>query len=400
MDKKNGTAKGGWKNMKITSESRKCLMTGDEAVSLAAIHAGCRFYAGYPITPASEIMDGFAKSNKKLFENSGGIFIQMEDEIASICAIIGASLGGKKVMTATSGPGFSLMMEGISYAKAIEAPCVIVDVMRVGPSTGQATRPAAQDIMQARWGHHGDGEIIALCPASVQEAYNLTIHAFNLAEMYRVPVIILMDGFIGHLVESITIPEEIKVFDRKKNDKKPIFGPYSGFSIPNMPEFGTSKELLVTGTIHNKYGERCAADPEIADKSIDYFCSKVEKNEQKIRKLVGFNEFFTDGADTLLISYGAVSRSALWAVKEIHRLDKESAIGLLDLKVLWPFPDELIQEYAKECSCFVVPEMNMGQYVREVQRFKPKELVFRYNEVRGESIHPLRILKFIQKGGF
>lgn len=385
--------RGGWENISPILGSGRFLMTGNEAVARAAIDSGCRFFAGYPITPSSEIMGYLTNAYKSIYDSLGGVFIQMEDEIASMGAVIGASWAGVKVMTATSGPGFSLMQENISYAIMTETPCVIVDVMRVGPSTGQATRPAAGDIMQARYGHHGDGEIIALCPASVQEAYDLTVKAFNLSEIYRVPVIILMDGFIAHLIENIVIPEKIDVFERIYIPGAPVFGPC--VETPSMSKLGDGETLLISGTIHTQTGERRSVDGQTANKLTRYLRDKIRDKEKDIRNLVGVNEYFMEDARDLVITYGAVSRSALWAIKEVRR--RGDKIGLLGLRVIWPFPDSLIKEYASKYDFFIVPEMNQGQLIREVGRFKEEELIIPYNEVSGDNIYPHVILNLLER---
>ena len=253
-------------------------LSGNEAAAEGAIAAGCRFYAGYPITPSSEIME---RMPLRLRE-AGGVFIQMEDEIASISAVIGASWAGAKAMTATSGPGFSLMQESIGYAAFTETPCVIVDVQRAGPCTGQATKVGSGDIMQAKWGSHGDYQVIALSPWSVQEMYDLTLRAFNLSERYRVPAMVLSEETVGHLRENISIPARIEVWDRKKGKGEAPFGTKEEDGVPPMPAFGEGERLAITGSTHDAYGFRKTDEPEVHAELVERINRKIIKNRQKI----------------------------------------------------------------------------------------------------------------------
>lgn len=338
-------------------------MDGDHSCCEGAISAGCRFVAGYPITPSTEIVERIAAR----FPHIGGLFIQMEDEIASSIAIIGAAWAGKKVMTVTSGPGFSLMMEHIGYAAMTETPCVFVDVQRGGPSTGLPTLPAQGDIMQARWGSHGDYEIIALSPNSSQESYDLTIHAFNLSEMYRVPVIILLDECVGHMTEKVVIPPEdqIKIVDRRYTDKKPseylMYGT-NGTMVPDMVKAGDGFNFHVTGVTHDEEGFPDIT-PQAQEKLVTRLVDKIRKNSSKIEM---FEEINTENADVVLITFGITSRVALKAL-EMAR-DAGIKAGMLRLQVIWPFPEKRVAELAGKVQALVVPEMNLGQIVYEVER--------------------------------
>jgi len=281
-------------------------MSGDLACAEGALAAGCRFFGGYPITPATEIAERMARRMPEV----GGIYIQMEDEIGSIAAVIGASYAGKKAMTATSGPGFSLMQENIGLAVMTEAPLVIVDIMRGGPSTGQPTMPGQQDIMQAKWGSHGDYEIIALAPSSVQEMFDLTIECFNLAEIYRVPVILLADEIIGHMWERVKIPppDEIVIVNRKKpkvppNEYHPL--------VPPMACFGEGYRFHATGLTHDEKGEPKTVSIEEQNKLVRRLCDKIRKNADKIIKV---EEVMLEDAEVAVIAYGIASRAALSAV--------------------------------------------------------------------------------------
>ncbi|MEO0102166.1 MAG: 2-oxoacid:acceptor oxidoreductase subunit alpha [candidate division WOR-3 bacterium] len=365
-------------------EPKRYFLSGNIACAEGALAAGCRFYAGYPITPSSEIMEHMAKRLPEV----GGVFIQMEDEIGSISACIGASWAGAKAMTATSGPGFSLMLEGIGYALMTETPCVIVDVQRQGPATGQATRPGQGDIMQARWGAHGDYRIIALSPWSVQEMYDLTISAFNLSEKYRVPVILLSDEVVAHLKESILIPEEIKLFDRKKDKGLPPFG---NDLVPPMPTFGEEANLLVTGSTHNEWGIRKVQDPDVSEKLVVRLCEKIEKNKKEI---VRFETFFTDDCEICLISFGITARSAAYAVSLLRQEGIKA--GLFRPITIWPFPEEDLKEITTSAKKILVCEMNRGQIIEEVKKILCNKEVFGLFKTRGEAIYPWEIIEKIK----
>lgn len=367
---------------------------GDVACAEGAIAAGCRFFAGYPITPASEIAEHMAKRLPEV----GGIFIQMEDEIASISAVIGASWGGLKAMTATSGPGFSLMQENIGYACMTETPCVIVDVQRVGPSTGQATKAAQGDVMQARWGTHGDHEVIVLSPNSPQEMFDLTIKAFNLSEIYRVPVIVLADEIVGHMWEKVYVPppEEIVIRNRRKpsNFSEPVFGGISDVEVPSMPQMGNGFNLLITGSTHNEYGYRKTVDPEVHRKLVIRIVNKIRKNANKIIDVEVQN---IEDADIGVISYGCTSRSVYDTV--ILAEEKGIKVGHIRLRTIWPFPEKIVRELAERVNFILVPEMNLGQLVYEVERVVGCEAYVKaVSKIGGgEMITPEEILSEIRK---
>lgn len=352
-------------------------MQGNIACAEGALAGGCRFYAGYPITPSSEIMEHMAK---RLLE-VGGHFIQMEDEIGSICAIIGASWSGVKAMTATSGPGFTLMLEGIGYALMTETPCVIVDVQRQGPATGQATRPSQGDVMQSRWGASGDYQLIVLSPWSVEEMYYLTIEAFNLSERFRVPVILLADEVIAHLKEALVIKEEIILYEREKNQNLPPF--LGDGKIPPMPAFGEGANLLITGSTHNEWGLRKAFDPLSQELLSNHLIKKIKNYEESI---IRYEEYFLEDCEILLIAFGSVARSAL---KAIMILRKEGIkAGLFRPITIWPNGLKKIKDLIKEKKV-IVCEMNQGQLIEEVRKYK--EEVFSLFKTRGEAIYPEEI---------
>jgi len=367
---------------------------GDVACAEGAIAAGCRFFAGYPITPASEIAEHMAKRLPEV----GGICIQMEDEIASISAVIGASWGGLKAMTATSGPGFSLMQENIGYACMTETPCVIVDVQRVGPSTGQATKAAQGDVMQARWGTHGDHEVIVLSPNSPQEMFDLTIKAFNLSEIYRVPVVVLADEIVGHMWEKVYVPppEEIVVHNRREPScfSEPVFGGLSDVEVPPMPRMGSGFNLLITGSTHNEYGYRKTVDPEVHRKLVIRIVNKIRKNADKIIDVEARN---IEGADIGVISYGCTSRSVYDTV--ILAEKKGIKVGHIRLRTIWPFPEKIVKKLAERVDFILVPEMNLGQLVYEVERVVGCEThVKAISKIGGgEMITPEEILSEIRK---
>lgn len=339
------------------------ILQGNEAIVEAAIFAGCRFFAGYPITPASEIAELMALK----MPESDGIYIQMEDEIASIIGVIGAAWGGMKVCTATSGPGFSLMQEGIGYAAMTETPCVIIDVMRGGPSTGQPTLSSQQDVMQAKYGSHGDYELITLCPSSVQEAYDLTIQAFNLAETYRVPVIILSDEIVGHAREKIRISTDVEVVERKRPRNPPgTYKPYEPLEsglLDGMPAFGQGYKLLIDGQCHNEMGNRAGNDSAVSGKLVKRLCEKITLHADKLESV---EAAFIEGAEIVVVAYGSVARSALEAVKKARAQGK--TVGLIRMKILWPFPDRAIKRAISKARRIIVPEMNIGKICREVER--------------------------------
>ncbi len=338
-------------------------LDGNHAACEGALAAGCRFVAGYPITPSTEVVERIASR----FPLMGGMFIQMEDEIAASIAIHGAVWAGKKSMTVTSGPGFSLMMEHIGLAAITECPCVYVDVQRGGPSTGLPTLPGQADMMQARWGSHGDYEIIALCPQSPQECFDLAIEAFNLAETWRVPVMLMLDECVGHMTERVVIPpaDQIHVVDRRWTTKKP--GEYLPFEpgpdmVPDMAKAGDGYQLYVTGLTHNEKGYP-VMNHHAQEKLIRRLVDKIRLNAEKICRN---EEDQIEGADVVVISYGITSRVAQRAVDMAR--EKGVKVGTLRLIVAWPFPEFRIKELAPKVKAFVVPELNYGQMVFEVER--------------------------------
>jgi len=371
----------------------KHLMQGDVACAEGAIAAGCRFFAGYPITPATEIAERMAR---RMIEVSG-MFVQMEDELASMAAIIGASWAGAKAMTATSGPGFSLMQENIGLAAMTETPCVIVNVMRGAPSTGQPTEGAQQDVMQSKWGSHGDYGIIALAPASVQEMFDLTIECFNLAETYRAPTFLLADGFTGHLWERVVIPppEEIKIVERKKPlvspDKYIPFKPDKDL-VPPMAYFGEGYRVHVTGLTHNEHGYPKTDDPKIQSELVHRLSDKISKNSDKI---VRTYEFMLEDAEVAVVAYGIPSRSSLNAVKRAREAGIKA--GLLRLVTVWPFPEKKVEELSNNVKAIVVPEMNCGQVVREVERVAKETPVHFLSKIGGELHSPSDIFEVIRR---
>lgn len=369
------------------------LMQGNEAVAEGALIAGCRFYAGYPISPSSEIAEIMSARLPRL----GGRFIQMEDEIGSIAAIIGASLAGVKAMTATSGPGFSLMQENLGYASLTEVPIVVVDVMRVGPSTGMPTSPSQGDVMQARWGTHGDHPVVALAPASVQESLRLAVEAFNIAEELRVPVILLLDEVIGHMREKVILPRpgELRISERKKPAvPREQYKPYEAGEdgVPPMAIFGQGYRFHVTGLYHDERGYP-SGNPVNAERLIRRLHEKVERARQRIT----FTS--TEGvedADILVVAYGSTARAALRAVRD-SRANGIRA-GLLKLSTLWPFPAEAVRAAAEGVQHVIVPEMNLGQIAGEVERalcgaapVKP------LTKVSGQLFRPEEILSAIRQ---
>ncbi len=368
-------------------------MNGDVAAAEGALAAGCRFFAGYPITPATEVAERMSERLPEV----GGIYIQMEDEIGSICAVLGASWGGRKAMTSTSGPGFSLMMENIGLGVMTETPCVLVNVQRGGPSTGLPTLVGQQDMMQARWGSHGDYEIIALSPNSPQECFDLTIEAFNLAETYRVPVMVMTDEVVGHMTEKVVIPpaEEIHTVSRKKTKKKPgEYKPYetNGDLVPEMVEAGEGYRIHITGLTHDERGYPAVYAP-VQERMVPRLVEKIRRNTEKISKLE------TDGledAEVVVVSYGITSRVAQMAVEEARR--KGLRVGYLRLIVVWPFPERRIRELATRIKGFVVPEINLGQVVYEVERCAAGKAAAIHVPHAGGAVHdPSKILEAIEQ---
>ena len=369
-------------------------LDGDHACCEGALAAGARFAAGYPITPSTEVVERFAARVPKV----GGTFIQMEDELASSIAIQGAVWGGAKAFTVTSGPGFSLMMEHIGYAIMTETPCVFVDVQRGGPSTGLPTLPAQSDMMQARWGSHGDYEVIALCPNSPQECFALTITAFNLSEKYRVPVMFMMDECVGHMTEKVIIPpaNQIDIEPRRKTSKKPeAYKPYAvngdGSLVPEIAHAGEGYKFHVTGLTHDERGYP-AMTVAAQQKLVGRLRDKIRKAADE---LVLVEQENAADADVVVVSYGITSRVAQRAIESARA--KGMKVGKLRLKIVWPFPDQLIKKLAQRAKAFVVPELNLGQIAREVERAASGVKTVCVPHAGGGVHQPEDILKAIQE---
>lgn len=372
---------------------------GNEVCAEAALYAGLEFFAGYPITPSTEIAEQLSSTLPQM----GGKFIQMEDEISSMCAIIGASLTGRKVMTATSGPGFSLMQEALGYAIMAEIPSVIVNVQRGGPSTGNPTHVSQGDVNQARWGTHGDHAIIALTASNHQDVFENTVYAFNLAETYRTPVILLLDEVIGHMREKLVVPEkgEITIVNRLRTAVKEgvNYHPYLPREDGRLPmsDFGDVHRYNVTGLYHDMWGFP-SDDPKVVHGLVRHLVDKIQNNTYNIAK---YKEYYLEDARTVLISYGAAARSARHLV-ESRRLRGER-LGLLELQTLWPFPSGIIREKCNEARNVIVVEMNMGQILAEVKKaVNNPDKVFLANRVDGNLITDLdirNILRLIQGKG-
>lgn len=366
---------------------------GDIACAEGAIAAGCRFFGGYPITPATETAEHMSIRLPEV----GGVYLQMEDELASITAVIGASYAGVKSMTSTSGPGFSLMQENIGLAVMTETPLVIVNVMRGGPSTGQPTKTGQQDVMQAKWGSHGDYEIIAFAPSSVQEMFDLTIEAFNLSEQYRCPTFVMADETIGHLRERLVIPEpdDLRIVDRKKPSGKPEqYEPFKPDSdlVPPMACFGEGYRFYATGLTHDETGHPQTDSADQQSKLVKRLCDKIRNNANKIVKV---RREFLDDAEICVIAYGSVARSAIASVRRAR--NQGIRTGFLGLTTLWPFPEKEVEKVAKQVQHIIVPEMNYGQIVREVERRADYRKVTSLPKL-GEEIHkPDEILAEIRR---
>ncbi len=367
------------------------LIQGNEAVVEGALAAGCRFFAGYPITPASEIAELFAERMPQV----GGVFIQMEDEIASLGAVLGASLAGAKAMTATSGPGFSLMQENLGFGCIAEIPCVIVNVMRAGPSTGLPTSPAQGDVLQARWGTHGDHPIIVLAASSVWDCFTLTVEAFNLSEKYRVPVILLSDAIVAHTRETIELPDPgtLKIVDRVKPTMPPEwYIPYQDnpTGVPPMAAFGDGYRYHVTGLIHDVRGFPTQRVDEITS-----FMSRLfRKITQGFQEIFITSGFMLEDAEYAVIAYGSVARAAKRAIREAR--DRGIKAGLLQLITLFPFPKRTVQGVLSKSKGVLVPEMNLGQISREVKRVNEcMTKVYKLNRIDGQGIKPQEILAAI-----
>ena len=368
------------------------LMQGNEAVAEGALAAGMRFFAGYPISPSSEIAETLARRLPQV----GGTFIQMEDEIASISAIIGASIAGVKSMTATSGPGFSLMQEGIGFAAMAETPTVIVNVQRVGPSSGVATAPAQGDVMQARYGTHGPHPMIALAPASVKECFDVTVKAFNLSERYRTPAVILCDAVIGHLREVVTLPsaDDVEIVNRSRPTSPPgTIRPFEAASdgVPAIPDFGTGYRFHITGLFHDDTGFP-VTNPMVVQRATERLLRKVEDHREEMT-YVAYH--YMDDAEIAVISYGCSARSARAAVKAARA--RGIKVGLVRLITLWPFPEQVITSIAERSPRLVVAEMNLGDIANEVRRVtRNSVLISRVNRHDGLLITPEQVLSGIE----
>jgi len=368
-------------------------INGDEACTEGALAAGCNFFAGYPITPATEVAETMSRRLPKL----DGTYVQMEDEIASIAAVLGAAWGGAKSMTSTSGPGFSLMMENIGLGVITETPCVVVNIQRGGPSTGLPTTCGQGDIMQAKWGSHGHYEIIAISPSSPQEMFDFTIRAFNLAETFRIPVLIMADEVVGHTLERVTIPaaEKIKVIDRKKPTEPPTtYLPYKTDSslIPVLPDAGDGYRIHITGLTHDERGYP-VPDAGTQEVLITRLINKIRKNRDKI---IDYEDYFLDGAKIIVVTYGSSVRPALKAMRGLR--DEGVKVGLLKLNTIWPFAEDLIRKLAKKVEAFVVPEVNFGQIALEVERCASGQALTKLISHPGGGIHtPQQITDAVKK---
>lgn len=377
------------------SEAEVRFAMGNEAITEGAIAAGASFYAGYPITPSSEI----AELSSYRLPQVGGIYVQMEDEISSIAAIIGASAAGRKSYTATSGPGISLMQENLGVAIMSEVPCVIIDVQRSGPSTGLATKPAQGDVMQTRWGTHGDHGIIAISPSSVQECYDLTIRAFNLAEKYRTPVYLLSDGIVGHMREPYELHGAAEIIDRKKPDPSEPGGDYKPFDfekypdeIAPMPAYGGKYIFRMNGSGHDAAGFACGTLENTA-KFVPHYVNKIQKNRDDI---VMTESISMEDADYAIIAFGCSVRPAVAAMRMARAVGKK--VGVLKLITIWPFADKEVAEVLGRVKGAVVPEMNLGQIIAEVERYNDRNIpVIGVNRVDTEIINPYQILDALEE---
>lgn len=376
-------------------EDKHYFLQGDIACAYGAILAGCTFFAGYPITPATETQEAMAN----LMPRIGGTFVQMEDEIASISAVIGASWSGVRAMTNTSGPGYSLMQENIGYACMTETPCVIINVQRSGPSTGQPTEPSQGDLMQTRYGSHGDYEIIALAPNSVQECVNLTIRAFNLADEFRNPVVVLTDGEVGHMREKVEIPEydEIQFAKRKEpevgRDEYVPFRAVDDSLVPPMATFGSGFRTYVTGLTHDETGLPCTDD---ADKHTQLVNRLVKKIARQRENLTMVEELYLDDAEVVIASYGIASRVALNAVRSLREQGVKA--GYFRWIGIWPFPEEKVRMLGEKVGKIIIPEMNLGQIIHKVKEYVPDTCqVVGIPSIGGRIHHPDAIIREVLK---
>ena len=359
-------------------------MQGNTASAEGALAAGCTFFGGYPITPSTEIAEHMARKLPK----KGGVFIQMEDEIGSIGAVIGASWTGARAMTATSGPGFSLMMENLGFAVMTETPCVVVNIQRGGPSTGQPTMGSQGDMLQCRFGSHGDYSIIALSPASVQEMYDLTAKAFNLADRFRIPVFVMSDEIIGHMRERIEIPDSVPIERRRPLEQGRL--PFSAGEddVPGFPEFGQGYAVHVTGLTHDERGYPDATDPGIHEALVQRLVRKVESARHEIADYTITNP----DAETVIVTYGAPTRTALQIIHD----HGDRSIGHLQLRIVWPFPERLLERFSN-AKRFIVPELNMGQIAREIERHVDQPVI-PIPKLGGELHRPEEIMAVVEGG--
>lgn len=366
------------------------LMQGNEAIAMGAVAAGCRFYAGYPITPSTEVAEVLARELPRV----GGKFIQMEDEIASMAAIIGARVGGLKSMTATSGPGFSLMQENIGYAAMTEVPCVVVNVQRLGPSTGQPTAGSQGDVMQARWGTHGDHPIIALAPVSVRHSFDLTVKAFDLAERFRTPVIILTDEIIGHMREPMELPDfsTIQTYEHVVTEDPQTYKAFrnSPGDVPPMAAFGQGYRYHITGLFHDEVGFPTQRLDEV-DPWLERVNKKLERHMDEITMLEEDNQ---PGATLAILSYGCSARTARHAMKEARAQGMK--VDLLNLHTIWPFPEKQVEALGERVERVIVPEMNLGQVALEVERIVGRKKVRRVGLANGEMVTPRMVLEAME----
>ena len=374
-------------------KGKECLMMGNEACVEGAIAAGVRFFAGYPITPASEIAEIMAARLPQV----GGCFIQMEDELGSITAATGASLGGKKAMTASSGPGLSLKQEGIGCAAIMEVPVVIINVQRGGPGIGNI-QPSQGDVMQARWGSHGGPQLIALSPSSVKECFDLTVKAVNLAERFRVPVIVLSDASVGHMREKILVPETVEVVNRKRPTVPPekyhSYDTDEPDGVPPLADLGSEYLSHITSFMHYKNGFPAWTDLKVTEALVNRLSNKILWHQDE---MVAPEKIFLDDADVVLVAYGSTARPAKAAAAMARK--KGIRAGLLKLMTLWPFPGEQVREISKQARKIFVPELNLGQILGEVERFAcGNSQVIGINRVDGALLTPEEILARIEEG--
>lgn len=362
-------------------------MSGNEAIAEGAIYAGCRFFAGYPITPSTEIAEELAVRLPQV----DGVFLQMEDEIASIAAVLGASLAGVKSMTATSGPGFSLMQENIGYGYMAEIPCVIVDVMRGGPSTGTPTGPSQSDVMQAKWGTHGDHPVIAVAPSSVQECFDETVRAFNLSEQFRLPVIVLSDEIVSHMREKVVLPKrgELKIVNRLKPTEPPgEYKPYNynhEWEVPPMAAFGDGYRFHVTGLAHDYTGFPSNL-PHVIWRELKHLNEKVARNVDKIWK---WEEFLLGDAEIVVVAYGSTARAAKEAI--VRERERGVKVGMFRPLTLWPFPEPALESVLNKAKVAIVPELNLGQVKLTVERVSCKKTPV-VSVTHGGEMFPTRLI--------